>query len=315
MSLEDLLTNSRKALLIGIGGGGDILGTIPTRNLLSLTGVETVLAGLTWERVVNDPKPGPRKLEEIINCTKIAETVAIANEKTRTYDGVFFQASRLSKVLNEETLLIDINKGVVGVVNGLNRAITQLNVDLVIGIDVGGDVAAEGTEKELKSPLADNMMLAALANLKVKTLIGIFAPGCDGELTLQQLSKRFSEIAENKGFVGAKGLTERDIEIMENALKHVITEASALPLKAAKGFSGRYLIRDGRRSVDLSIFSTLTFYFKTEILYQMSKIAPMLKNTSSFHEAYLKLKENNIYTEYDFELNWSKNLNNKLEKS
>ena len=59
-SFEKLLTKSKKAMLIGIGGGGDIVGTLPTAGLLELFDIEYVLAGLPWERSVIDPVPGPR---------------------------------------------------------------------------------------------------------------------------------------------------------------------------------------------------------------------------------------------------------------
>jgi len=74
-SFEEILKTSQKAMLIGIGGGGDIVGTLPTAGLLELFGIEYVLAGLPWERSVIDPVPGPRKFNEIVKSEKINEGV------------------------------------------------------------------------------------------------------------------------------------------------------------------------------------------------------------------------------------------------
>ena len=54
-SLEKILLGSKKAILIGIGGGGDIVGTLPTARLLELFNIEYILGGLPWERSVIDP--------------------------------------------------------------------------------------------------------------------------------------------------------------------------------------------------------------------------------------------------------------------
>jgi hypothetical protein len=60
-SLEDLIRASTKALVIGVGGGGDVVGALATGRFLEFCGLEFVLGGLSWERNVYDPIPGPRK--------------------------------------------------------------------------------------------------------------------------------------------------------------------------------------------------------------------------------------------------------------
>ena len=85
-------------------------------------------------------------------------------------------------------MLVDINGGVKGVVEGLEGAIEEFNTDLLVGLDVGGDSLAQGTEPGLRSPLADSIMLAAFAELERRghrTLWGVFGYGSDGELTVR----------------------------------------------------------------------------------------------------------------------------------
>ena len=83
-SLKEILKGSKKALLIGIGGGGDIVGTVPTSELLQMFGIECLYGGIAWERSVFDPEPGPRTFEETKNVRKLNEVVWYANPDSTT---------------------------------------------------------------------------------------------------------------------------------------------------------------------------------------------------------------------------------------
>ena len=87
-SFESLLKKSKYAMVIGIGGGGDVVGTIPTSRYLRWLEIPTIIGGLTWERYVNDPEPGPRKMEEIVDIERLSPTVGLASGKTRTTKGI-----------------------------------------------------------------------------------------------------------------------------------------------------------------------------------------------------------------------------------
>lgn len=62
--LEDLL-GAERALVVGIGGGGDVVGAVPTARFLERHGVETLLGGIPWERPILDPTPGPYPLDRL----------------------------------------------------------------------------------------------------------------------------------------------------------------------------------------------------------------------------------------------------------
>ncbi len=305
ISLERLAKNAERALVLGIGGGGDVLGTFPTGRYLELLGVEVILGGVGWERIVYDPKPGPRSLEEVIDVERISETTGLANSDTRTNYGVVFQCSNMARFLGKKTLLVDITKGVRGVVRGLRETVRHMDIDFIIGVDVGGDVLAQGGEAGLRSPLADAMMLAALHQVDVPTITAVFAPSCDGELTTEEILERISRISERGGYLGARGLTYEDVEAMNEALKYVKTEASMLPLLAWRGKRGIIEIRGGERKVNLSILSTLTFYLDTDVVYSLGSLAKKVADTESLDEANEKLHEVNITTEYDYELQYA----------
>lgn len=303
-SLEKILQSCKKAIVIGIGGGGDIVGTIPTAKLLELFGIGYVLGGLPWERSVFDPVPGPRKFNEISNCEKLNERVWIANKNTVTNTEVRFAESGVAEVLGVETLLVDINNGVDSTVESLLDALSQLNADLIIGIDVGGDAAGFGNEEGLMSPLADAIMTSALYKLSSETtdIMGIFGFGSDGELTLQELENSFRSIAQNGGILGSWGLTQKTLEIMEEVIKVVPTEASRSPVLYAKGEFEDTKIRSGSRDVNLNLCSTVTFYLDPRVVYEkISEPARAVSNCKNLEEASKALNRIGIKTELDLE--------------
>ena len=303
-SLEKILQSCNKAIVIGIGGGGDIVGTIPTAKLLELFDIGYVLGGLPWERSVFDSVPGPRKFNEISNCNKLNEHIWIANKNTITNTEVRFAESGVAEVLGFETLLVDINNGVDSIVESLLDALSKLNADLIIGIDVGGDAAGFGNEEGLMSPLADAIMTSVLYKLssEITTVMGIFGFGSDGELTLQELEKSFRSIAQNGGILGSWGLTQDTLKIMEEVIKVVPTEASKSPVLYAKGEFQNTKIRSGLRDVDLNLCSTVTFYLDPRVVYEkISEPARVVTNCKNLEDANKALNRIGIKTELDLE--------------
>lgn len=296
------LEKCEKALVLGIGGGGDIFATIPTRNFLKKIGIEAYVGCVAWERFILDPKPGPRPLEELVNIQELSETVCIGGPDTVTENGVKLQASYLSERLNERVILVDITKGVKKTAKGLDEALSKLGASLLIGVDGGGDILARGMEKNLRSPLCDSVMLASLHYMKNRNLLGVFAAGCDGELSLEEILSYISEIASIGGYLGAYGMTEGDAEILEKLVDGMVSEVSKIALLSFKGFRGGINIREGLYQVETSIISTITFYLDTERTYSLSPIAKAVSDSGDIIEANMELNKMGIRTEFDLEL-------------
>jgi hypothetical protein len=304
-SLETLVDEANYALVVGIGGGGDVIGTIPTARYLRWLGLNTLIGGLTWERYVVDPEPGPRRMEEITEVKILSSTVGLANANTRTTKGIRFTESIVAEALGTEVMLVDLNKGVQGIISGLNEAIEKLGVDLFLGIDVGGDVLAEGTEPGLHSLLADSMMLAAMVNLKVPSVLGVLGYGSDGELGFERLNENVARIASHGGFLGARGLTPDDLKVLDDVIKNSKTEATALAVEAARGKIGEFEIRGGQRKAVLTPASAVTFFFDPRVIFEsVSKVAKDLVQTNNLDEAQEVLERMGVPSELTFERNY-----------
>ncbi|HXG53078.1 MAG TPA: DUF1152 domain-containing protein [candidate division Zixibacteria bacterium] len=304
-SLEDIIRASTSALVIGVGGGGDVAGALAAARFLEFCGLRFRLGGLSWERYVFDPVPGPRRLDEVENVRVLHPYAWIAGSETRTRSGVYFAESRMASVLGEGVLLLDINGGVRGAVEGIERAVEELRTDLLVGLDVGGDSLADGSEPGLRSPLADSVMLAAFAELEergLRTLWGVFGYGSDGELTVDELERALSKVAAAGGFLGSWSLTPRIAAELENVIKTVPTEASAIPLDCFRGAWGEGKIRGGQRSIKLTPLTALTFFLSPGVLYQsVARPARAVRSSASLEEANDALHALGIRTELDLE--------------
>lgn len=302
-SFKETLKTSTKALLIGIGGGGDIVGTIPTADLLDLFDIECIYGGLSWERFTYDPVPGPRRFDETKNVRKLNDVVWYANKDSLTSSGARFAESGFSEVIGQETLLVDISPGPESIAEGILDAARKLNADLVIGVDVGGDVIAQGHETGLMSPLADSMMTAAFARLetKIPSIIGLFGYGSDGELTHEELEASIKIKLKKGAVLGSWGITHDALAKLEEVIAIVPTEASRLPVEYAKGELEQTSIRNGTRPVSLSMASTVTFYFSPTVLFENSRLARAVSECKSIEEANDALHSIDIRTELDLE--------------
>ncbi|NIO08997.1 MAG: DUF1152 domain-containing protein [Deltaproteobacteria bacterium] len=304
-SLENVIRSSSHALVIGVGGGGDVVGALAAARFLEFCGLQWTLGGLSWERYVYDPLPGPRSLEEIENIKPLHHRMGLAGPQTRTKHGVYFAESKMAEVLGKDVLLVDINGGVKGVVEGLKVVINEFKTDLLVGLDVGGDSLAEGGEKGLRSPLADSVMLAALAELEqsgVPTLWGVYGYASDGELSTDEVERALSVVAKAGGFQGAWALTPKVVEELSEVIQKVQTEASAIPVECALGAWGEKSIRRGERSVKLTPLTALTFFLSPTVVFKtLSRPARALATSASLEEADAALHAMGLRTELDLE--------------
>jgi hypothetical protein len=205
-----------------------------------------------------------------------------------------------------ETVLVDVTRAPREIAAGLAGAAGRIGSDLLVFVDVGGDALAHGGEPGLASPLCDAVMLAAADRLAEAggppVLGGIFGPGCDGELTPDELLDRLAEVAAAGGFAGARGLTAAVVERLDGAVQAVPTEASAQALRCFRGEHGTSTIRGGRRSVQLSPLGATTIYFDIPAAVRSAaRLALAVRDAGGLEEANDLLHGLGLRTELDYE--------------
>jgi hypothetical protein len=260
-SAIEWIARAERALVIGMGGGGDVVGSLAVVRACEALGTPARLGGVAWERFPIDPYPGPRALAEIRGGRVIGGAAVMADGATTTPEGARFAESGMAEHTGEEVALIDVAGGVVSAAAGIEAAATEVGADLVILADVGGDVLARGDEPGLASPLCDAVMLAAAARLPagVSALLAVAGAGCDGELTPTEVMARLAELAAGGAWIGTFSVTAGVARELDAAAGVVPTEASLQIARCAAGEVGPAAIRGGRRSVELTPLGAMIF--------------------------------------------------------
>lgn len=308
LDADALLASARRPLVVGIGGGGDVVGALALAEpLRRVHAARPVVGGTTWERTPIDAYPGPRRIEEIAGAVEpLGPAALLAGPDTCVREsGARFAEARVAELIGEETVLVDPSDGPRAVADGLAAAIAHLGADLLVLLDVGGDALAHGDEAGLASPLCDAVVLAGGAQLAagdVPVLGAVFGPACDGELELAEVIARVAEIAAGGGVAGARWLTGPAASLLERAVDLVPTEASAQPLRAIRGEVGTTTIRGGRREVEISPLGALTVFFDVPVaLDTAARLARAVRSARSLEEANDVLHGLGVRTELDSE--------------
>jgi hypothetical protein len=300
------LGSAERVLAVGIGGGGDVVGALAVAELASQLGTPSVVGGLTWERRPIDPGPGPRRIDELsTDARRINDATALAGPDTTGPGGFRFAESGMARHLGEPVLLLDPGGGPEAIADGLAGAARELRCDLVVLLDVGGDVLAHGDEPGLASPLADAVCLAAAPRLRaagIATLLAVFGAGCDGELTPAEVLSRVAEVARAGGLLGTWGPGVDVVASMERAVRHIPTEASAMALRCARGATGLTTIRAGRRDVELTPAGGLVFFLDPLVaMHTAARCAALVEHAASLVDANDILLAEGISTELAYE--------------
>jgi hypothetical protein len=304
---DALFSAARRPIVIGIGGGGDVVGALATAESLRLYhGADPIIGGVTWERRPIDPQPGPRTVAEIEGADEIAPAVLAAGPETHVREsGVLFAESHMAEFLGVSTLLIDPSGGPAALEDGLAETYARLGGDLLVFVDVGGDALAHGDESGLASPLCDALLMAAAARLQASghpVLGAVFGPGSDGELGVAQVLERIEEVAAAGGLAGARGITPTIAERVEAAAAVVPTEASVQAIRAFRGETGVVEIRGGRRRVELSAATAITVFFDVRAaVASAARLARAVDSAGDLFDANEALHELGVRTELDLE--------------
>jgi hypothetical protein len=291
-----------RILVVGIGGGGDVAGALAFAEAARALGTDAVVGGLTWERRPVDPLPGPRRLDEVTGARPLHEAVALATPQTTGPGGFRFCEADMAAFLGEPVVLVDPNPGPAAIAAGLDAAAAHLGCDLVVLLDVGGDVLAHGHEPGLASPLADATVLSAALAMATPTLGAVFGIGCDGELTPAEVLERLDEVRAAGGDLGDLPLPSVALDRVEAALAHVTTEASAMAVRCARGETGRVPIRNGRRTVPLTADGGRLVCFDPQAaIASAARLAKAVASATDLEDAQRRLTGLGVRTELDYE--------------
>jgi hypothetical protein len=268
-------------------------------------GGEAELGGVAWERFSIDPHhPGPRPLSHLEGIERLGETDgALCGPDGRTPEGTRIAEAGVAAHLGRPTALIDVNGGPRRIAGGIEAAAQRLGCDLVVLLDVGGDVFGTGAEPGLASPLCDAVLLAAARFLPegLPVLGCAFGTACDGEMTQAEVLAQVARLGRDGGWLGTLSPTPEVAREIVAVAKDVPTEASLLAARAALGEHGPVPIREGRRTVELGPVSALAFIFDPRIaIGGAAPLAELVADADSLEAARDALAAAGVDTELDY---------------
>lgn len=236
-----------RTLIIAAGGGGDAITGSALTGPLELDEPPVVMT-YSWDRLIIDPIPGPRTAKDFTGLRQLAPHVLEVLPSTQPISPAGSSLPRLAAELPARLLLLDPAGGAVDMAAQISAAAAYFHADTLALIDVGGDVLTDGTDPGLRSPLADQLALAASLRTGLPSQLLIAAPGIDGELSPTTILERLDRLGAHQ----LPDLTHTDLAPVRPLFDWHPSEASGLLTAAATGRRGRVEVRDAGDHIELT---------------------------------------------------------------
>jgi hypothetical protein len=305
LSVIDLARNAQGAFLMGCGGGGDIIQTIPVMNYLRQFGVERFVLGdyavKWWD------KPGQismgcevLSLDWLQPSERIHQDVSLISPETQVRAGIgqgqIIHEAVIAGEFGVPTVSVSLEHGAHGVLSGIQEVMRRFGLTLFMTVDIGADSFYSGQETTVQSPLAD-----AISIFIAQQLEGVFALagyGCDAEMPLPHLDRNIAHVMQAGGYLGAHGLTPQDVVDLSKVLDQFPNEmVEQWPRDAARGKLGTQYCK-GWWPIEVTPLAAVTLFFDPAAIMEVNPLPAALSDTRSLDQAEERiLKSFNVWPE------------------
>jgi hypothetical protein len=304
-SFVELALKARSVILLGCGGGGDVVQTIPVLNFLRQVGVKQFclanMGGKWWGgelgfgcEVLN--------LDWLSASTRLGRHAALVSPDTVITSGRGKGERPHEAVLALETGLpsatIDLAGGLPGVVAGLRALTEYVRADLLVVVDIGSDSFYSGEETTVQSPLIDALSLCAATSLSIPAAFGLVGYGCDAEMPLAHLHRNVGRAMQQGGFLGAYGITRQDAADLKRILDHFpLADIETRPYKAAQGVLGSFYCKRFWAIEILPLAAIVLFFDPQIIVDYINPLPNAIGQTRTLAEAEEAIMRHGLFPE------------------
>ena len=266
---DALLSAARRPLVLGIGGGGDVVGALATAELAAPMAPSRSWAASPGSGGRSTRIPGPRAEAEIEGARRLAPGVLAANGSTRVREsGVLFAESRMARAARRgdrargRHARPGRDRGRPG---GRGRR-ARRRPDRVRGRGRRRPRPrrrARPGEPALRRDHAAPPRAATSGRARTRppVLGGIFGVGCDGELSPPRCSSGSPRSRRGRLRRRARAHAGRSPHASSRPSRPFPPRRAPRRSRCFHGAIGETTIRQGRRTVELSPVGALTFYF------------------------------------------------------
>lgn len=240
-----------RTLVVAAGGGGDAI-TGAALAARDGDGPDRPVMTFSWDRLLVDPLPGPRTAADFTGLRPLNLMITEVVAATCPRPPAGSSLPRLAAELPARLLLLDPSEGVPGLGRQIRAVAEYFDAEEILLVDVGGDVLTDGSESGLRSPLADQLALAACCGSEVPTRVLVTGAGLDGELPLDVIADRLAMLDA----VALPPLGPADAGVVDHVFTWHPSEASGLAMAAARGRRGVAEVRDRGDLVQLDDTTT-----------------------------------------------------------
>jgi hypothetical protein len=268
-----------RSLVVAAGGGGDVItaAALPGLAALHLPAGEPVpVLTYSWDRLLVDPVPGPRRATDFTGLRQLAPGLHEVLPRTGSVAPTWSSLPRLAAELPTRVLLLDPTHGADGIAQQVRAAAEEFTCDRVLLLDVGGDILTDGHDPNLRSPLADQLALAACIGAGLPTQVLVAAPGLDGEIDSATLAHRLRDFGAHR--LGT--LDPHTARTVQTVTAWHPSEASGMFLAATLGARGLVEVRDAGDHVHLTNTTPLVHRLDAHQLADVTPAAKLADTTS-----------------------------------
>ncbi|MGW6425856.1 DUF1152 domain-containing protein [Nocardia sp. NPDC055053] len=285
----------RNAVVFAAGGGGDAVSASVLAHALAEQITVSAIVSWSWDRLLLDPLPGPRTAGDFEGLIAHGDGLFQVPSTAFLTTGGQSTLPRLATHLAMPLLLADPRRGSQGLSRQLRKAAEVFAAELILVLDVGGDILAAGDEPGLRSPLADSLALAAAVESELPTDVLATGLGLDGELTADELDRRLIDLGADEVVT----LHSADAVGVEGIWEWHPSEANALLSVAAGGWRGQV---ESQRDTTITVDDRCTTVFRVDS-HKLAgdSIAADLAATTSLDTAELRVRDRRGTTDIDIE--------------
>lgn len=204
----------KRALVIGTGGGNDIVSTLIPVQHLQKKGIKTDIAGILSPAAIHIFNG---KIEDVINRIDghVERVIPASQEISISFvDGLLPEFVKCEGLEIPNFYDFSTRYGTSKLVEEVNKLIAQNSYDLVVAVDVGGDILARGNQDStLLSPMMDFASLHLLSQLETDVLLVEFGLGTDGELRPRGMEEILNELRDDKLMLYESTISADDLEV------------------------------------------------------------------------------------------------------
>jgi len=291
------LSDARRVLIAGAGGGFDVYAGLPLALALWEAGVEVRLANLSFS---------PLDLLDLSDW--LAENVAAVTPETLGLDDYFPERSLARWLAGQglpSTVYAFPKVGVRPLRRAYARLVDQFQPDALVLIDGGTDILMRGDETGLGTPVEDITSLAAAAGLdvpvKLVTCLGFGIDAYHGVVHTQVL-ENLAALDRDGGYLGALSIprTSREAKLYQDAVAHA---QLANPLRpsivngqiagAIRGDFGDIQFTTRTEGSELFINPLMAIYFTVDLdtLARRCLYLDRVENTTTMRQVAMRIEQ------------------------